>query len=191
MMEAKAVSRFPLKPNQQGLEFVNPGERSLTHEPALVHTCIEIALPSALDLLSVALVLRNVRLDPTIPQHLARRSRIEAAIRIENGTFVFQSTSLHVSKDILELLHKLVSIIMIASNDACRRENVAVPVRYWQDIARLGLLAALIGDFFAPFFAALWLPSRLSSDKFKSPLMVMILASKSRWRLPSLLHLRK
>ena len=191
MMEAKAMSRFPLKPDQQGLEFVNPGKGSLTHKATLVHDDVEVSFPSALDLLSVALVLRNVRCDPSIPQHLARRSRIEAAIRIEDGTFVLQSTSLHVSKDILELLHKLVSIIMIASNDACRRKNVAVPISYRQDIARLGLLAALIGDFFAPFFAGLWLPSRLSSDKFNSPLMVMILASKSRCKLPSLLHLRK
>ena len=185
------MSRFPLKPNQQGLVFVNPGERPLTHEPSLVHTRIKIALPSTLDFLSVALVLRNVRLDPTIPQHLPRRSRIETAIRIEDGTFILQSTSLHVSKDVLELLHKLITIIMMTRYNSCGCSDVPIPVRYWQDIAGLGLLPALIGNFFAPFFAALWLPSRLSSDKFNSPLMVMILASKSRCKLPSLLHLRK
>ncbi len=191
MMEPEAMSRFALKSDQQGLELVNPSEGSLTDETALVYHRVEISFASTLDLLSVALVLRNVGLDPAIPQHFSRRSRIEATIRIEARTFVVQSTSSHVSKDVLELLNKLVSIIMIASYDACRCNNVAVGIGYRQDIAGLGLLSALIGNFFAPFFAALWLPSRLSSDKFNSPLMVMTLASKSRWRLPSVLHLRK
>ena len=191
MMEATAMSCFSLKSDQQRLECVNPSEGSLTHEAALGHNCVEVSFAPTLDRLSVTLVLRDVGLDPSIPQHLPCSSRVKAAICIEDGTFVVQSTSLHVSKDILDLLNKLISIIMIASNDACRRKNVAVPISYRQDIARLGLLAALIGDFFAPFFAALWLPSRVSSDTFNSPLIEMILASKRRWRLPSLLHFRK
>ena len=191
MMEAKTVSCFPLKSDQQGLELVNPSEGSLTDKAALVHNSVEVSFASTFDCLSIALVLRNVGLDPAIPQHFSRRSRIEATIRIEARTFVVQSTSSHVSKDVLELLNKLISIIMIASYDARRCKNVAVRIGYRQDIAGLGLLSALIGNFFAPFFAALWLPSRLSSDTFNSPLMVMTLASKSRWRLPSVLHLRK
>jgi hypothetical protein len=190
-MKAKAMSCFPLKSDQQGLEFVNPGKCSLTDKATVVHNRIEVSLPPTFDLLSVALVLRNVGLDPSIPQYLPCSSRVKAAIRIEYGTFVDQSTSLHVSKNILELLNKLISIIMIASYDACGRENVAVSISYREDIAGLGLLPSLIGDFFAPFFAALWLPSRLSSDKFNSPLIEMIVASKRRWRLPSLLHFRK
>ena len=191
MMEPEAMSRFALKSDQQGLEFVNPSEGSLIDETALVYHRVEISFASRLDLLSVALVLRNVRLDPAIPQHFSRRSRIEATIRIEARTFVVQSTSSHVSKDVLELLNKLVSIIMIAGNDARRRENIAVSIGYREDIARLCLLAALLGDFFAPFFAALWLPSMLSSDKFNSPLIVIILASNRRCKLPSRLHFRK
>ena len=190
-MESKAMSCFSLKSDQQGLEFVNPGEGSLTHEPPLVHTRIEIALPSTLGLLSVALVLHNVGLDPAIPQNLPRSSCVEAAICVEDGTFVVQSTSLHVSDDILKLLNKVISIIMMTSYDARRRENVPSSISYRQNVAGLGLLSALIGDFFAPFFAALWLPSRLSSDKFSSPLIEITLASNSRWRLPSVLHLRK
>ncbi len=191
MMESKAVSCFSLKSDQQGLELVNPRERSLTDEAALVHTRIKVSLPSTFDLLSVAFVLRNVRLDPPIPQHLPCSSSIEAAIRIEDSTFVLQSTSLHISKDILELLHKLITIVMMTRDNSCGRSDVAIPVCYWQDIAGLCLLSSLIGNFFAPFFAALWLPSRLSSDKFNSPLIEMILASKRRCKLPSLLHLRK
>ena len=173
MMESKTIGRFSLKSDQQGLEFVNPGKGSLTDETTLVHHRVEISFASTLDPLSVALVLRDVGLDPAIPQHLPRCSRIEATIRIEDSTFVVQSTPLHISKGILELLDKLVSIIMIASNDACRCKNIAVRISYRQDVAGLGLLP------------------RLSSDTFTSPLIVMTLASKRRWRLPSLLHLRK
>jgi hypothetical protein len=191
MMEAKTMSCFPLKSDQQGLELVNPSEGSLTDKAALVHNRVEMSFASPFDCLSIALVLRNVGLDTTIPQHLPCGSSVKAAIGVEDGTFVDQSTSLHVSKDVLQLLNKLVSIIMIAGNDTCRRENVAISIGYREDIAGLCLLSSLVGDFFAPFFAALWLPSRLSSDKFNSPLMVIILASKRRWRLPSLLHLRK
>lgn len=185
------MSRFPLKSNEQGLEFVNPCERSLTDEAPLIHDCVEISFASTLGYLSIAFVLHNVGLDTTIPQHFPGSTYIEATIRIEDRTFVFQSSSLHISKDILELLNKLISIIMIARNDTRRRENIAVPISYRQDVAGLGLLSSLISDFFAPFFAALWLPSRLSSDKFNSPLIEMILASKRRCKLPSLLHLRK
>ena len=129
-MESKTISRFPLKSNQQRLEFVNPGEGSLTHKATLVHDDVEVSFPSALHGLSIALILRNVGLDPSIPQQLPRRPRIEAPIRIEDGSFVCQSTSLHVSKDILQLVHKLISIIMVTSNDDRRRENVAIPIRH-------------------------------------------------------------
>ena len=126
-----------------------------------------------------------------IPQHLACRASIEAAIRIEKGTCILQSTAFQVRKDVLQLLYKLITVIMIPSNNSSRRNDVSLRVSYWQDVAGLGFLSALIGHGFAPFFAALWLPSRLISDKFKSPVIVMILASKSLCKLPSLLHLRK
>ncbi len=185
------MSRFSLKSDQQRLEFVNPCERSLTHKAPLVHQYIEMSLTSTLDTLSIALVLCNVGLNPAIPQYLSRSSCIEAAICVEDRSFVIQSTSLQVSEDIPKLLHKLIPVIMIASYDACRCKNVPISIGYRQNVAGLGLLSALIGDFFAPFFAALWLPSRLSSDKLSSPLIEITLASNSRWRLPSLLHLRK
>ncbi len=185
------MSCFPLKSDQQGLELVNPGEGSLTDEAALVHHLIEMPFSAALHRLSIALVLCNVGLDPTIPQHLPRCSCIKAAICIEDGTFIVQSTSLHVCEDVLELLDQLITIIVIASYNPCSRKNVPISISYWQDVTGLCLLPSLIGDFFAPFFAALWLPSRLSSDKFNSPLIETILASKRRCKLPSLLHLRK
>jgi hypothetical protein len=80
---------------------------------------------------------------------------------------------------------------MLTSNNLLGRKNVAIGIRQGQNVTGLGFLAALIADCFAPFFAALWLPSRLIADTFNSPRIVIILASNSRWKLPSRLHFRK
>lgn len=191
MVESQTIGRFPLKTDQQGLEFVNPREGSLTDEAMFVHDRVEMPFPSALDRFSVAFVFRNVGFDTTVPQQLSYCPCIKATIHVEDSSFVVQSTVLHISKDLFQLLVKRIAVIVVAGYDAGGGNNIPVGISYRQDVARLGFLSALIGYFFAPFFAALWLPSRLSSDKFNSPLMVMILASKSRCKLPSRLHLRK
>jgi hypothetical protein len=191
MMEPKAMSHFPLKSDQQGLEFVNPGERSLTHEAMLVHLSVEVTVPATFDHFSVPFIFWNVGCHTTIPQHLTHSAGIKTAICIENRTFDIQATAPHIIEHVRYLLLKVIAIIMISCNNAGRRNDRSIPIGYWQYVACFCPLPALIGNFFTPFFAALWLPSRLSSDKFKSPLMLMMLASKRRWRLPSLLHFRK
>ena len=191
MMEAETIRRFPFKADQQGLEFVNPGKRSLTHEAMFIYLAVKMSFATTLHRLSVPFIFCNIGYQPMMPEQLPCRTGIKATISIEEGTFIVQLVSLHVSNQILEFLFQIVAIIMIASDNPSCRNDIAIAVCYWQDIAGFGLLSALIGDFFAPFFAALWLPSRLSSDKFNSPLTVTILASKSRCKLPSLLHLRK
>ncbi len=191
MMKAETIGCFALETDQQGLEFVNPGECSLTHEASLVRLVVEMSFSSALDVFPIALVLRNVRNDTTIPQQFPSCTRVKATIGIKERTFIVQSTPLHILEDVLQLLFELKAVVMVSGNDTRRRDDRTVLVRHWEDITGFGFLAALIADAFAPFFAALWLPSRLSSDKFNSPRMETMLASKSRWRLPSLLHLRK
>src|SRR3954451_18792723 len=190
-MKSKTIRHFAFKPDQQRLEFVCPCKGSLTDEAMCIHNGVEIAFPSALDCFPVAFILRNIGLHATIPQQFSCCSRVEAAIRVENGTFVVQSTPFHITKEVLELLFKLITVVMVPCYHSCCGYNQAILVRHWQDITRFRFLSPLIGDFFAPFLAALWLPSRLSSDKFNSPLMLTILASKRRWRLPSWLHFRK
>ncbi len=185
------IGRFALKSDQQGLEFVNPRECSFADEAALVHDCVEMAFPSTLHCFSIAFIFRNIGFDSTVPQQLACCTCIEATIHIEHGALVVQSAAFHVSKDVLQLLLKRIAVIMVAGDDTRCGNNIPISIRYRQDVARLGLLAPLICYFFAPFFAALWLPSRLSSDKFNSPRIEIILASKRRWKLPSLLHFRK
>ncbi len=190
-MESQTIGYFAFKSNQQGLEYVNPGEGSFTDKAMFVHITVEMTLPSAFDGLSVALVFSNVGNNAAVPQHLPCFTRVKATIRIEVCAGIGEFTPLHVLEQLRDRCLQVITIMMIACNRPCRRNNVSLFVRYWQNIAGLGLLAALIGYGFAPFFAALWLPSRLISDKFKSPLMVMVLASKSFCKLPSLLHLRK
>jgi hypothetical protein len=55
---------------------------------------------------------------------------------------------------------------VIAGNNLACRDDGAIGVGYGDDIAGFRFLASLIGDIFAPFLAALWLPSRLRIDKF-------------------------
>ena len=191
MMESETVCCFPFKADQQGLEFVNPSECSLIHEAMGIYLVVKLSFAATLHGLAVPFVFSNIGNQPMIPEQLPRRAGIKAAISIEEGTFIVQLVPLHVSNQMLEFLFQIVAIIMIASNNPSCRDDISIAVGYWQDIAGFGLLPPLVRDSFAPFFAALWLPSRLSSDTFNSPLTVTILASKSRCKLPSRLHLRK
>ena len=191
MMESKTIRRFPFKADQQRLEFVDPGERSLTHEAMFIHLAVKMPFAATLNRPSITFIFSNIGNQPMIPEQFPCSTGVKAAICIEESTFIVQFVSFHVRNKILEFLFQLITIIMIASNDSRRANDIPVAVRYWQDIAGFGLLSSLICYVFAPFFAALWLPSRLSSDKFNSPCIETILASKRRCRLPSLLHLRK
>ncbi len=179
-MESKTICCFAFKADQHGLEFVNPCEGTLTHKAMLVHVGVEMSFPAPFCGSSITFVLRNVGFYTTIPQQLACCACVKRAICIEKGIMVIQPAAIHVVEDVLELLCKLVAVMLLTSNDPRCRDNVAVRICYWQNIAGLCFLSALVATCFAPFFAALWLPSRLSSDKFNSPLIVMILASKSR-----------
>ena len=191
VMKAETIGCFPFETDQQGLEFVNPGKRSLTYEASLVHRLVETSFSSTFDAFPIALVLRNVRNNATIPQQFSCCSRVKAAIGVEECTFIVQSTPLEVFEDVLQLLFEFKAIVVLSCDDTRRGDDRTVLVGHWEDITGFGFLSALIADAFTPFFAALWLPSRLSSDKFTSPRMKTMLPSNSRWRLPSLLHLRK
>jgi hypothetical protein len=191
MMESETIGCFALKADQQGLEFVNPGERSFTHEAMGIHCAVKMPLTAPLHRLAVPFIFSTIGNQGLIPEQLPGSTGIKAAIGVEEGTFIVQLVPFHIGNQVLEFLFQRITIIMVAGNDSRRANDISIADRYGQDIAGFGLFSPLIGDCFAPFFAALWLPSRLSSDTFNSPVIVMILASKSRWRLPSLLHLRK
>ena len=191
MMESETIGCFALKADQQGLEFINPSERSFTHEAMRIYLAVKMPFTATLHRLAVPFIFSNIGNQAMIPEQLPGSTGIKAAISVEEGTFIVQLVPFHIGNQVLDFLFHLITIVMIASNDSRCANDISITVRYGQDIAGFGLLSSLIGNFFAPFFAALWLPSRLSSDTFNSPVMVRILASKSRCRLPSLLHFRK
>ena len=61
MMEPQTMRRLALKPDQQGLECVDPCERALTNEAMVVRRRVAMPFPAARDCLSVAFVFGNGR----------------------------------------------------------------------------------------------------------------------------------
>ncbi len=94
VMKAETIGCSALEADQQGLEFVNPGERSLTHEASLVRLLVEMSFSSTFDVFPIALVLRNIRNDAAIPEQFPCCTRIKAAIGIKERTVIVQSTAL-------------------------------------------------------------------------------------------------
>ena len=88
VMKAETIGCFPFETDQQGLEFVNPGERALTHKASLVRLLVKMSFSSTFDAFPIALVLRNVRNDATIPQQFSCCSRVKAAVGVEECTFI-------------------------------------------------------------------------------------------------------
>ena len=88
MMESQTIGCFTLKPDQQGLEFVNPREGPFTDEATLVHTRVEISFPSTLDRFSIAFIFHNIGFYSTIPQQFSSCTCIKATIHVEYGALV-------------------------------------------------------------------------------------------------------
>ena len=94
VMKAETIGCLAFATDQQGLEFVNPGERSLTNEAMLVRRLVEMSFSSAFGTFPISLVLGNVRDNATIPKQFPGCTRIKAAISIKERTFIVQSTPL-------------------------------------------------------------------------------------------------
>ena len=88
MMESETIRCFPFKADQQRLELINPGERSLTHEAMCVDLVVKMSFAATLHRLSVAFIFSNIRNQSMIPEQLACSTGIKAAIGSEEGTLV-------------------------------------------------------------------------------------------------------
>jgi hypothetical protein len=164
-MKSEPIAVFALEPDQQRPKLINPCKRSFNHEPLPVDLTLEMSPSPTFDPFTIAFVLRNVRTDPSIPQHLPCFSRIKGCISVKDGTLILQPTSLHIFEQLQNRLFEIEAIIMLPGNDTSRGNNEAIPVNQRDDIAGLGFLSPLIANTFAPFLATVWLPSRLSADK--------------------------
>jgi hypothetical protein len=188
-MESEPIAVFAFEPDQQCPKLINPGKRSFNHEPLLVDLAMKLSLSPTFEPFAIAFVLRNVGTHPSVPEQFPCFSRIKCSISVKEGTFVVQPTSLHIFEQLVDCLFEGETIIMLPCNDIGRGDDEAISVDQRNDIAGLGFLSPLISNTFAPFLATVWLPSRLSADKFNSYLIDRIPASQRRWRLPSRLHL--
>jgi len=167
-MKAEKIDLLALKPDQQTFEFVEPCKGSFSHEALLVHGRVKMALAPALGAFAVALIFRDIRSYTTIPEQFTRLVCVKSTICIKVGVRICEFKPIKLLKQVFQASSQVVTIIMIPSNHFTAGNNEAIGVGYWDDIARFGLFPTLIGDRFAPFFAALWLPSRLRIAKFSS-----------------------
>jgi len=69
-VQTEEIGVLPLEPHQECLELVDPGKRALGTKAMLVDFWIEQTLPTALAMLAVAQVLRNVGNDSIVETHL-------------------------------------------------------------------------------------------------------------------------
>ena len=167
-MKAEKVHLLALKPDEKSLEFIDPGKRAFIDKAFFVDRAVKMALAPALRPFTIAFVFGNIRSNATVPQEFARIFGVKGTVSIKEGVSIRKLQVVKLAKQVFETVKQSVTIIMIASNHLARRKNVAVGVRYRDDVAGFRLFSALIGDCFAPFFAALWLPSRLRIARFSS-----------------------
>ena len=167
-MKAERVYLLALKPDEQPLEFIDPGKRAFHDKAFFVNRAVKMALAPALGTLTIAFVFRNIRSYTAIPKQFTGLFCIKRTIGIKVGVSVGEFTPIQLPKQLFEAIGQIITIIMIASNHFACGKNETIGVRYWDDIAGFGLFSTLIGDRFAPFFAALWLPSRLRIARFSS-----------------------
>jgi hypothetical protein len=96
------------------------------------------------------------------------RTRKGNSYGIKVGVSIREFKLIELSKQVFEAIGPVITIIMVTSYHFTCGNNEAVGVRYGDTVAGSCLFPALIGDRFAPFFAALWLPSRLRIATFSS-----------------------
>jgi hypothetical protein len=160
-MKAERVHLLAFKSDEQPLEFIDPGKRAFHDKAFFVHRTVKMALAPALATLTIALVFRNIRSYTAIPKQFTGLFCVKRTIGIKVGVSIREFTPIELHKQVFEAISQLITIIMVASNHFTCGGNEAIGVRYGKNIAGFGLFSTLIGDRFAPLFAALWLPSRL------------------------------
>ena len=167
-MKAERVHLLAFKSDEKPLEFIDPGKRAFHHKALFVHRAVKMALAPALGTLTIAFVFRNIRSYTAIPKQFTGLFCVKRTIGIKVGVSIGEFKLIELPKQVFEAIGQIITIIMVASNHFACGKNETIGVGYGDDIAGFRLFSTLIGDRFAPFFAALWLPSRLRIAKFSS-----------------------
>ena len=145
MMRTQEMGILAVIADQQSAELVDPGEIAFAAEAPFVDVGVEQALASASGRLAVALVLCDVRDHLVVEAHLARRTGVERAVRVEERTGKRQTQALHALESRLEMRLEVERIMAVSGHNAARSDDIALGVGDGQDIAGLGALAPLVG----------------------------------------------
>ena len=167
-MKAEKIHLLALKPDEEPLEFIDPGKRAFSDKAFCVNRAVKMALAPTLGTLTIAFVFRYIRSYTAIPKQFTGRFCVKRTIGIKVGVSIREVKLIELPKQVFEAIGQIITIIMVANNHFACGKNETIGVRYWDDIAGFGLFSTLISDRFAPFLAALWLPSRLRIAKFSS-----------------------
>lgn len=127
-MEPQEIDVLALESDQQRPELVDPGEGALDREAPFVHSTVEMALPTAFRCFPGAFVLINVRNHPIVPEQFARSTGVKTTIRVEERPFIHYPDTFQCSEQLFEGLRQLIRIVVVASNDTGRRNNVSMPI---------------------------------------------------------------
>jgi hypothetical protein len=167
-MKAERVHLLTLKPDEQPLEFIDPSKCAFSDKASFVNCAVKMTLAPALGALSIAFVFRNIRSHSATPKQFTGLFCVKRTIGIKVGVSIREVELIQLPKQVFQAISQLIAIIMVSSNHFACGNNETIGVRYWNNIAGFGLFSTLIGDRFAPFFAAQWLPSRLRIARFSS-----------------------
>jgi hypothetical protein len=167
-MKAEKVHLPALKPDEKALELIDPGKRAFSDKAFFVDRAVKMALAPALRPLTIAFVFRNIRSYAAIPKEFTGLLCVKRTISIKVSVSIHEVKLIKLPKQLFKSVDQFITIIMVPSYHFACGNNKTIGVRYWDDIAGFGFFPTLIADRFAPFFAALWLPSRLRIAKFSS-----------------------
>ena len=83
VVSSQETSIVPFKPNEQPLEFVDPGESTFGGKATAIDCCVEEPLTTSFGLLAIALILWNVGNHAVIEASFASFAGIEGRISVE------------------------------------------------------------------------------------------------------------
>jgi hypothetical protein len=150
-MSAHEVSCLAVKANQQCAKLINPGKRPLAGKAQFVDFSVEQPFGSAFGLFAGAFVFWDVRNDLVVEARPAGRFGIESRIRVEVAANNPNAQALDELEGGAEIVLQLVSVVVIARDNACGCQNETLRVGNGQHIRRFGFLASLIRHRFTAF----------------------------------------
>ena len=144
MVSTQEMGVLTVKADEHGAELIHPGKTALVGKAALVHLGVEQTFASTLGGFAVTPVLSDVGDDAVAEADLACLTGIEGTISVEERPGDSQSQALHTAESRLQMGLEVKGVMMVARNNPCTSNDVAVGIRDGQDVTGFGALAALI-----------------------------------------------